>query len=391
MGEYYPLQPVLQDLSKEKANPMLYLPHTRQLVGAVFIESNQSETIDRPKDITPSVDREGYIQNEAYNEMVEIVRTGMELIAFVDHAENRRLEKEKAKKAAKELRSDFHSAIDHIKNIPSLTDDDRDRLTVQYTELSKQLENVEDYYQDVNQRMDTMALLGVLAGFMTHEMKRLLSEMEHVVNHLKKISGKDKYVTQHLPGIISVFDEVKGQMDYSALYISSLQNREIKHKPIPVAAQIDLVVERFINLSKERGIETDVDADDNLEGPALPVTLYSGILLNLYTNALKAVLARSTGVKERRIAIKAWNERKWHIIEMIDNGVGIPIHLRKRIWDPLFTTTSGGSSNPLGSGMGLGLSLLRDVILRHKGRIGLIDPPSGYMTCFRVELPIVRS
>jgi len=111
--------------------------------------------------------------------------------------------------------------------------------------------------------------------------------------------------------------------------------------------------------------------------------------MNLYTNALKAVSAGTPNGK-RQIVFKAWNEPKWHVVEVADSGIGIPPNLRTRIWDPLFTTTSGGSSNPLGSGMGLGLNLVKEILGRIKGKIELVDPPPGYTTCFKVQFPTVR-
>jgi signal transduction histidine kinase len=112
------------------------------------------------------------------------------------------------------------------------------------------------------------------------------------------------------------------------------------------------------------------------------------VLLNLYTNALKAVLAVSSSVEAPTIAIRSWNERGSHYLEVSDNGVGVPPELRKRIWEPLYTTTSD-DGNPLGSGMGLGLTLVKQVVEDTGGKIGLVDdPPPGFNTCFRVVFPL---
>ena len=70
--------------------------------------------------------------------------------------------------------------------------------------------------------------------------------------------------------------------------------------------------------------------------------------------------------------------------------IGIPDYLRARVWDPLYTTTNDGAEeNPLGSGLGLGLSVVRDVVRKLHGTIRLLDaPPPGYSTAFRVALPL---
>ncbi len=387
--DYYTAGLPSKGTSKEKANPMLYLPSSHQLFGAVFVESHQIDSSDRPRDLTPATNREGFINNDAYEALFQIVRAGMELLAIVDHSENRRLEEEKARLSAEAVRSDFRSAIDYIRSLPSLTGEDRARLIIDYSKLSSELENVEAYYHEANERMDMMALLGVLAGFLTHEAKRLVSDLDVVVNHLERIAEKDAYVQTALSDIRPTLGEFKGQIEYSMIFIDSIQDKSVIPGAIPVAPQIEFVVERFSKFTNDRSININIDVDPALTGPAVKAAMYSGILMNLYTNALKAVSAGTPNGK-RQIVFKAWNEPKWHVVEVADSGIGIPPNLRTRIWDPLFTTTSGGSSNPLGSGMGLGLNLVKEILGRIKGKIELVDPPPGYTTCFKVQFPTVR-
>jgi signal transduction histidine kinase len=104
----------------------------------------------------------------------------------------------------------------------------------------------------------------------------------------------------------------------------------------------------------------------------------------LFTNAIKAVVAIESSVNAPKIVFRAWNDKGKHFIEVADNGVGIPPDLRKRIWDPLYTTTSD-VANPLGSGMGLGLTLVKQVASEFGGSVELLEePPPGFTTCFRL-------
>ena len=150
------------------------------------------------------------------------------------------------------------------------------------------------------------------------------------------------------------------------------------------AGQIRHVLKRFESFATDHGINVSWEAPSEVKTPALSPAVYSGVLLNLYTNALKAVLAVSSSIRHPVVAIRAWNERGTHYLEVSDNGVGVPPELRKRIWDPLYTTTSD-TGNPLGSGMGLGLTLVKQVVEDTGGKIVLVeDPPPGFSTCFRV-------
>jgi signal transduction histidine kinase len=118
----------------------------------------------------------------------------------------------------------------------------------------------------------------------------------------------------------------------------------------------------------------------------VPTSLYDGVLLNLLTNALKATtIVGPDG--DRIISFRAWNEKNWHNLEVADTGIGIPTILRERVFDPLFTTTDS-NNDPLGSGMGLGLSLVRASVEAFGGAVRAVDPPPGYSTCIQVRLPL---
>ena len=152
--------------------------------------------------------------------------------------------------------------------------------------------------------------------------------------------------------------------------------------------QIRLVLKRFESFAVDHGVAVSSEASSQVQTPPLSPAVYSGVLLNLYTNALKAVLAVAASIRDPKIAIRAWNDKAAHYLEVSDNGVGVPPDLRKRIWDPLYTTTSD-TGNPLGSGMGLGLTLVKQVVEDAGGKILLMDdPPPGFNTCFRVVFPL---
>jgi len=384
MKKLYPMP--AKASSAPKLNPMLYLPNFHQLVGAVFVESSQKVDSGLPVDITPSMDREGFVDNEGCRKLYELVRAGLEMLAYVDHKEQRRLEEEASKQAVEEMREDFQAAVQYVQSIPTLSEGDKKQVIERFERLSKELDDVQDYHRIATSKMETIGLLGVLAGFLTHEMKRLIHDLDIIIKDLKsKTLGRS--LEDALARILRTRDEIAGQVQFAETYISNVQTPNISDTPLNVISQTNRILERFRHFTEDRNVRVECDVEETLMTPALPVALYSGVLLNLYSNALKAVFGGQGAAAQPSIAIKAWNEPKYHVFEVADSGIGIPVHLQKRIWDPLFTTTSGGSSNPLGSGMGLGLSLVRKLLSEIKGRIELVDPPPGYNTCFRVQIP----
>ncbi len=114
------------------------------------------------------------------------------------------------------------------------------------------------------------------------------------------------------------------------------------------------------------------------EVDAFPALL-NQVFMNLLQNAFD-VLPREGG----RIAVRTRQVARELIIEVADNGPGVPDDLRGRIFDPFFTTKE------VGTGTGLGLSLSYRIIDRHGGRLEVDDDAELGGALFRVAIPIDR-
>lgn len=382
MDKLYPMSAKAK--SQPKQNPMLYLPNFHQMIGAVFVESSQSADSRRPTDLTPSMDREGFVDNVSFKELLNLIRAGLEMLAYVDHREQRLREEKRKREETKALRKDLRDAAAYIKTVPGLSVQDREMVATRFTTLSKQLDEVEEYYQVSTSRLEMMGLLGVMAGFVTHEMQRVLNGLDRLIERLRHISARDKKVALLVSEIEETRDAIVGQLDYSTSFIGVLHDSQ-DYDPISARGAIRLIVRQFRQFAQNRGIQVDVNIGKEVMSPPLPRALYNGVALNLYTNALKAAVGGIEADPNPRVVIKAWNEPKRHVLEVADTGVGVPPTLQKRIWDPLFTTTSAQDYNPLGSGMGLGLTLVKKIVSDVGGRVDIVAPPPGFKTCFRVQ------
>jgi signal transduction histidine kinase len=206
--------------------------------------------------------------------------------------------------------------------------------------------------------------------------------LKESIIELQRIAQRHPSIQSSLDIVKVSFETFSGQLDYTRMFIDSLQTgEEIAFKAAP---QVKRIIDKFGSFAEGRGISVRSEIGRDIEVPAMHVTVYSGILLNLYTNALKAIVAAKSQGEKPAVVFRGWNEPKAHVIEVLDTGIGIPPNMRSRIWDPLFTTTSR-LNNPLGSGMGLGLSLVKQLVIQIGGKIEIVDAPAGFSTCFRVE------
>ncbi len=106
------------------------------------------------------------------------------------------------------------------------------------------------------------------------------------------------------------------------------------------------------------------------------------VMLNIVRNAAQAMQGQGTIILRTRIARQVTLIKKRHpmavMVQVIDNGPGVPEHLRDKIFYPLV------SGRP--EGHGLGLTLAQDFVSQHQGGIEFDSEPG--CTCFTVMLPL---
>lgn len=100
------------------------------------------------------------------------------------------------------------------------------------------------------------------------------------------------------------------------------------------------------------------------------------VFVNLLANAGQAI----AGQKQGEIKIRTYADDGAIIVEVGDNGEGIPAQNLAKIFDPFFTT------KPVGQGTGLGLSISYSIIQKHGGQIH-VDSEVGAGTTFTIKLP----
>jgi signal transduction histidine kinase len=126
------------------------------------------------------------------------------------------------------------------------------------------------------------------------------------------------------------------------------------------------------------GIEIERYYDESLPR----ITAHGSELNQVWTNLIdNAVDAVADGDKTGRIRLRTTHERDRLLVEISDNGPGIPEEIQERIFEPFFTTKDVGK----GAGFGLDVSY-RIVVGRHGGDIRILSRPGD--TRFQVRLPI---
>lgn len=365
-------------------NYMLRLPYPEQLVGVVQVQARRSKDVgDDAQGLIPAADREGFLQNAAFRQLQDLVRGAAEAIASADRELQQQEEREEEKELLTQLRKETREAIKEIENNPQISRSAKLSLVRNLTNTQRLVERHTEIAREREATLEVMSLLGIVAGFMTHEFGTAIDDLEKALQQIERLARKDAVFRDPAVMLSKRIGRLKDFVTYSQGYIQGAS--ATPQKPFAVRPRVLQVIRIFGKYAEDRDIKLSLEINPELDAPLVPVSLYNGITLNLYTNALKAVTAKS-GPGRKEIAFRAWNEESNHFLEVSDTGIGIPSALRSRVFDALFTTT-GSNRDPLGSGMGLGLALVKRGVEAFAGRVDVVEPPPGFSTCFRVKLP----
>jgi signal transduction histidine kinase len=162
-----------------------------------------------------------------------------------------------------------------------------------------------------------------------------------------------------------IFDLIRAIKDYSYMDQAPIQEIDI---PQGLENTLAMLQSRLQYVEVERRYADDLP----------PISAYASELnqvwMSLLENALDAIQDHG------KITLRVHLSGDLVLIEVWDNGPGIPPELQDRIFEPFFTTKAPGR------GLGLGLDTVQRIVRKHRGYVTVQSEPGG--TCFQVRLPI---
>lgn len=126
-------------------------------------------------------------------------------------------------------------------------------------------------------------------------------------------------------------------------------------------------------------LKAGVTVEQDLASDLPAIHAHGGELNQVWTNLIDNAVGALEG--RGRIGLRTYRKDRWVVVEIEDDGPGIPEDIQSKIFDPFFTT------KPPGEGTGLGLNTSYNIVVeQHKGEIGVQSKPGR--TRFVVTLPI---
>jgi len=226
-----------------------------------------------------------------------------------------------------------------------------------------------------------LASVGELAAGIAHEINNPVAIMVEEAGWIEDLLEEEEFQEgQNLDEFSRALNQIRAQgrrcKEITQKLLSFARKTDSRVQDIQANDLIEEVVALSAQRAKYSNVTVNTDLQGNLPTLRMSQTELQQVLLNLINNALDA-MEKSGGV----INISSKLEGESIVIEVADNGPGIPEANLFRIFDPFFTT------KPVGKGTGLGLSICYGIINKLGGKLE-VKSALGQGSTFYVRIPL---
>lgn len=383
-----------------------------QYVGGVFLTAVGAASLQ------PVVNREGYLQNEPFETLRDLVRNGVDLLTRAksaaasrskDHIDSGPEEESivevvqprqdaaiateaqrRARRSPAMLGASLQQARQELNALSaSIRDDPQVARSVDLASAA-----LDEMQRTVDEVMADHALLQVLASVglqfaaFIHEVNGLLGQAQSV----RELAGFLNTEVMTRPQralhreLLDAADILCQSLARQASYLTEVVGPDARRRRrrIPLAEAPKASLALLQNAIEDRKIRLESVLPSQLKTPPIFPAELTIIFTNLLTNAVKAAGAGGT------ILLKGETDQTRGVVFRIEN-TGTPVDLTDaERWFSPFESTTTEVDIVLGQGLGLGLPITRRVVAEYGGTLQFVAPTEGYATAIEVVLPLSR-
>jgi signal transduction histidine kinase len=223
--------------------------------------------------------------------------------------------------------------------------------------------------------MDRRAAMGELSAALAHELNQPLNAILQNAGVAKMLltSNTGPRALEEIRDIIS---DIRNDDMRAAEIIRRMRGLLQKHDLEALPVDLNDVARETMAIvrpdAQSRGIQLQIDVADDVRPIQGDRIHLQQVLLNLLMNAVDAVATMPA--ERRRVRVSTRQNDGEVRVAVTDTGVGIPADRISKIFEPFYTTKTGGT------GMGMGLAIAHSIIAAHGGHIAAENNPGGGAT-----------
>jgi two-component system nitrogen regulation sensor histidine kinase NtrY len=205
-----------------------------------------------------------------------------------------------------------------------------------------------------------------VARRIAHEIKNPLTPIQLSAERLRRKYGR--VITDDRTVFEQCTDTIVRQVEDIRRMVDEFSRFARTPKPVMAPEDVAETVRQTVFLMRVGNADFDIDAD--LPEESMPAQidrrLIAQALTNIIKNATEAISALPPGTVDRgHIHVSAARDGSDFVVDVVDNGIGLPKEQRRRLLEPYVTTREKGT--------GLGLAIVGKILEEHGGRIELHD------------------
>ena len=231
--------------------------------------------------------------------------------------------------------------------------------------------------QSSNAHMARVVTMGQMASTLAHELNQPLSALNNYLSAARRLLAQDLLSREQ---IALCFTKAQQQATRTAEIIKRLRGfmgkREAERRPEDINTLIRESVEVGSLEAKRNNVTLSLNLDKKLKPVAVDGVQISQVIVNLVRNAVEAM--QDAEQRELSVSTALSSAADQLEISVEDTGTGIPPEMVERMFHPFSTTKQ--------KGMGIGLSICRDIVKSHGGQITWAPRATGG-TQFVISLP----
>ncbi|NCI48037.1 sensor histidine kinase [Sediminibacterium soli] len=243
------------------------------------------------------------------------------------------------------------------------------------------------FYITVKSLVDQRKLSEIKSDFinnMTHEFKTPLATISLAVDALRNEKvQQDKEKTRYFSGIIKE-ENVRMNKHVETILQAGLMERQqlqLNFQPLHVHVLITDILDNYQLQLKEKEGEIRVQLNAKSDLIKADEVHFTNMISNLIDNAIKY------SKEKPRITISTHCSKKFFVMRVEDNGIGMNKETVKRIFEKFFRAHTGNLHDV--KGFGLGMSYVKTVVDTHKGKIK-VESTLGKGSAFTIEMPLAE-